>query len=97
MSQIMHRFKTRGVCSNEINFDLRDGKVYLVSFDDGCEGNLKALGILVDGMEASELIDKLQGIHCGHRKTSCADQLAMAVAEAIIQTNEQQEPDELDI
>ena len=79
----MHEYKTKGTCSKKINFELRDGKVHSVSFEDGCDGNLKALGILVEGMEAGELIQKLKGLRCGRKKTSCADQLAMAVEQAV--------------
>jgi uncharacterized protein (TIGR03905 family) len=75
----MLEYATRGSCSSKIHFDLRDGKVYSVSFENGCNGNLKALSILVEGMDASELIKKLRGINCGGKGTSCADQLARAV------------------
>ena len=80
---IMHEYKTRGTCSKKINFELREGKVRSVSFEDGCDGNLKALGILVEGMEAGQLIQKLKGLRCGRKETSCADQLATAVAQAV--------------
>ncbi|MDR2717472.1 MAG: TIGR03905 family TSCPD domain-containing protein [Treponema sp.] len=78
----MHTYKTSGVCSSEIHFELRDGKVYSVSFEGGCNGNLKAVGILTQGMDTGELVKKLKGLRCGHRKTSCADQLATAVVQA---------------
>jgi uncharacterized protein (TIGR03905 family) len=75
----MYEYKTRGTCSKKIHFDLKDGKVYKVSFEDGCDGNLKAVSKLVDGMQAKELVKKLKGNRCGTRGTSCADQLALAV------------------
>jgi len=78
-------YKTRGTCSTEINFELRDGKVHSVSFENGCDGNLKALGILAEGMDACELVKKLKGLRCGRKKTSCGDQLATAVAQALEQ------------
>jgi uncharacterized protein (TIGR03905 family) len=78
----MVNYKTTGTCSTEINFELRDRKVRSVSFKDGCDGNLKALGILAEGMDAEELVSKLKGLHCGRKKTSCADQLATAVEHA---------------
>ena len=78
----MHEYKTNGTCSKKINFELIDNKVRSVSFEGGCEGNLKALGILVEGMTSDELIQKLKGLQCGKKKTSCADQLATAVAQA---------------
>ena len=79
----MIEYKTQGTCSTKIHFDLLDGKVHSVSFEDGCNGNLKALGILVEGMDAGELVGKLKGLCCGRKKTSCADQLAIAIAMAI--------------
>ena len=75
----MYDYKTRGTCSARICFDLVDGKVYNLSFEDGCTGNLKALSILAEGMDADELVNKFKGLKCGHRKTSCADQLARAI------------------
>jgi len=78
-------YKTNGTCSTEINFELRDGRVHSVSFKDGCNGNLKALSILAEGMDAEELVGKLKGLHCGRKKTSCGDQLAVAVAQALAQ------------
>jgi uncharacterized protein (TIGR03905 family) len=79
----MHTYKTNGTCSSEINFDLREGKVYAVSFEGGCNGNLKALSILAEGMDAHELVKKLKGVQCGKKGTSCADQLAMGILQAI--------------
>jgi uncharacterized protein (TIGR03905 family) len=76
-------YKTSGTCASKIFFELRDGKVYSVSFEGGCNGNLKAIGILVEGMETGELIKKLKGLCCGRKKTSCADQLAAAIARAV--------------
>ncbi|MCL2043764.1 MAG: TIGR03905 family TSCPD domain-containing protein [Treponema sp.] len=78
----MIEYKTKGTCSTKIRFELRDGKVYSTAFENGCDGNLKALGLLVEGMDAGELVAKLKGLRCGKKKTSCADQLATAVAEA---------------
>jgi uncharacterized protein (TIGR03905 family) len=75
----MHEYKTRGTCSTKIRFDLSEGKIHNVSFEDGCDGNLKALGILAEGMDAKELVKKLKDLRCGRKKTSCADQLARAV------------------
>jgi uncharacterized protein (TIGR03905 family) len=75
----MYHFTTKGTCSSLIHFDIRDHRVHDVSFEDGCNGNLKAVSTLVEGMEATDLIKKLKGIHCGARSTSCADQLARAV------------------
>jgi uncharacterized protein (TIGR03905 family) len=82
----MIEYKTKGTCSKKINFELLDGKVRSVSFENGCDGNLKALGVLVEGMDAAELVKKLQGLRCGRKETSCADQLAAAVAQAVAQS-----------
>ena len=83
-----YTFNTRGTCSTQITFDLTDGIVSNVSFVRGCNGNLKAIGKLVEGMEAEKLIKILKGNSCGMRSTSCADQLAIAVEKAL---NEQGE------
>ena len=72
-----------GTCSERIEFELEDGLVRRAVFHSGCSGNLKAIGALVEGMEADRLVGLLKGIRCGHRKTSCADQLAKAVEEAL--------------
>ncbi|MDR2619299.1 MAG: TIGR03905 family TSCPD domain-containing protein [Treponema sp.] len=75
----MYDYNTKGTCSTKIFFDIIDGRVRNISFKDGCNGNLKALGILAEGMEARELVAKLKGLKCGKRETSCGDQLARAV------------------
>lgn len=75
----MHQYKTKGTCSTEISFEIKESRIYNVSFIDGCDGNLKAVSVLVEGMETKTLIFKLKGIRCGGRNTSCCDQLALAV------------------
>ncbi len=77
-----HTYKTRGVCSMEINFSLDGDVVSGVSFIGGCHGNLKAISKLVDGMTVSEIEEKLLGNTCRNKETSCADQLARAVRAA---------------
>lgn len=72
------------VCSQKISFDLEDGKIHNLSFYGGCNGNLKALGLLLEGSNAEEIIQKLEGNTCGRRPTSCADQLTKALKQAII-------------
>ena len=75
--------KTQGVCSQMISFDMdTDKTVHNVSFLGGCNGNLKAISKLIEGMSAQEISDVLAGNTCGKRPTSCADQLAHAVMEA---------------
>ena len=75
----MYEYKTKGTCSTKIKFDLKDNRLHNISFENGCNGNLKALSILAEGMDAGELVRKLKGVRCGDRKTSCSDQLATAV------------------
>ncbi|MEE1002856.1 MAG: TIGR03905 family TSCPD domain-containing protein [Acutalibacteraceae bacterium] len=76
-----YTYKTQGTCSREISFEVEDGKVKNVSFFGGCNGNLKGIGSLVEGMEVDEVIKKLEGIKCGFKQTSCPDQLAKALKE----------------
>ncbi len=75
-------YKTQGVCSREIKFDLNGDIVSNVSFYGGCNGNLKAISILVDNMTVDEIEEKLKSNTCGFKDTSCADQLAIAVRKA---------------
>lgn len=82
-----HRFGPRGVCARELTFEVEDGKIKNVQFYGGCNGNLKGIATLVEGMPLEEVRDKLQGIRCGHKATSCPDQLAIAVNQ-ILEANE---------
>ena len=75
----MYQYKTKGTCSQMIYFDVEDGKVKNVQFMGGCNGNLKAISILLQGATVTEIEEKLLGNTCGRRPTSCADQLAKAV------------------
>ena len=79
----MHEYKTKGTCSSKIHFDIKDGKVCSVSFKGGCNGNLKALGLLAEGMDAADVVKRLKGLRCGWRKTSCGDQLAKALEQGM--------------
>lgn len=72
-------YKTKGVCSRLINIDVEDGIVKKVKFEGGCNGNTKGISALVEGMPVDEVIDRLEGIKCGFRDTSCPDQLAKAL------------------
>lgn len=72
-----------GVCSRCVYFNLENGKVSDVSFDGGCNGNLKAISKLVEGQDAQHIIDILKGNDCGGRGTSCADQFAKGLEEAL--------------
>ena len=75
----MKTYHTEGVCSTQINFETADGILTQVRFEGGCEGNLKAIGALVQGMRIEDVIEKLKGITCESNPTSCADQLAKAL------------------
>ena len=77
------RYQTSGVCAQLIDFDLEDGKVSGVSFLGGCNGNLKAISKLIEGEDAKEVISILEGNTCGYKSTSCADQLAKALKQAL--------------
>lgn len=74
-----YTFKTKGVCSRHITFDIRDGRVWDVNFDGGCNGNTQGISNLVEGMTVDEVVDRLSGIQCGFKGTSCPDQLAKAI------------------
>ncbi|MEY8356242.1 TIGR03905 family TSCPD domain-containing protein [Lachnospiraceae bacterium 54-53] len=73
------KYKTHGVCSREINFEVEDNKLAQVQFTGGCSGNTQGVARLVEGMEVDEAIRRLEGIQCGYRPTSCPDQLAEAL------------------
>ena len=75
-------YRTSGVCSYEIKFELEGNVVNNVEFFGGCNGNLKAVAKLVDGLTVEEIEEKLKGNTCGFKGTSCADQLALAVRAA---------------
>ena len=75
------RYKTSGVCSSAIDFDVEDGRVKNVRFTGGCNGNTHGVSRLVEGMLVEEVISRLEGIRCGFRSTSCPDQLAKALKE----------------
>ena len=72
-----------GVCSRCVNFELEDGKIHNVSFEGGCNGNLKAISKLVEGQDPQTVIDILKGNDCAGRGTSCADQFALGLEEAL--------------
>lgn len=80
---MQYEYKTKGTCSRSILFDIENGKVKNVQFIGGCNGNLKGIGALVEGMDVQDVISRVEGIHCGMKSTSCPDQLAQALKEAI--------------
>ena len=79
---MQYTYKTKGTCSREIIFEVEDNKVHNVQFIGGCNGNLKGIGALVEGMDVQEVIERIEGIHCGMKSTSCPDQLAQALKAA---------------
>lgn len=77
-----HIYTPRGVCSEEISFDLTDGVISRVKIKGGCNGNLRGISTLLEGMRADEVVEKFSGIKCGFKKTSCPDQIACAIRSA---------------
>lgn len=75
-------YKTQGTCSQRILFEIEDGKLKNVQFIGGCNGNLKGIGSLVEGMDVDQVIARLEGTTCGFKATSCPDQLAQALKAA---------------
>ena len=79
-----YTYYTQGTCSSQIDFDLDEqGVIRDVQFTGGCHGNLQGISVLLRGMKADEAIAKLQGIRCGFKNTSCPDQLANALRQAM--------------
>lgn len=80
---MQYHYNTSGTCSREIFFEIEDGKLKNVKFVGGCNGNLKGICSLVEGMDVDAIIDRLEGTTCGGKNTSCPDQLATALKRAI--------------
>ena len=77
-------YTPHGVCARQLNFDLDDdGRIHNLSFTGGCNGNLKGIGKLVEGMKAEDVADRLEGNTCREKNTSCPDQLSKAIREAL--------------
>jgi uncharacterized protein (TIGR03905 family) len=79
----MFEYLTTGTCSKKITFDIEDNRLKNLEFTGGCNGNLKALCKLLEGMPVNEVVEQFQNIQCKDRGTSCADQLAKAILEAL--------------
>lgn len=79
---MQYEYKTKGTCSQRIIFEIEDKKVINVQFIGGCNGNLQGISKLVEGRDVLEVIEKIEGIQCGMKPTSCPDQLAKALKEA---------------
>ena len=76
-------FKTKGTCSRAVVIDVEDGVITSCEFVGGCHGNTQGVAALVTGMKAEDAIAKIKGIKCGMKSTSCPDQLALALEEAL--------------
>ena len=79
---MQYHYTTKGTCSREIHIEIEDGKVKNVAYIGGCNGNLKGIASLVEGMDVDEVIARLEGTTCGGKPTSCPDQLATALKQA---------------
>ena len=79
------KHRNKGVCSSEVSFEIEDGKVHNVAFVGGCNGNLKAIGLLAEGRTPEELVALLKGNTCGWKDTSCADQFARGLENALLE------------
>ena len=82
---MQYEYRTKGTCSQRILFEIEDGIVKNVQYIGGCHGNLQGISRLVEGMKVEDVISRVEGIHCGMKPTSCPDQLARALKEAINQ------------
>lgn len=80
MKQTIH-YKTQGVCSSSIDIEVEDGVIREVYFEGGCHGNLQGISLLVKGMKVEEVVNRLEGVHCGGKPTSCPDQFVRALRE----------------
>ena len=82
-----YRYKPQGVCSREMIFDIEDGVIKSLQIVGGCDGNTKGISKLVVGMKLEDVIEKLKGIQCGYKGTSCPDQLSKALEKYLIEEN----------
>ncbi len=80
-----YTYKPKGICARQIDYDLdEDGRIYNLKFMGGCNGNLKAIGKLLEGTDARKAADILKGNDCGGKGTSCADQLARSIEQVLV-------------
>lgn len=82
-----YRYKPQGVCSREMIFDIEDGVIKSLQIVGGCDGNTKGISKLVVGMKLEDVIEKLKGIECGYKGTSCPDQLSIALEKYLVEEN----------
>ena len=84
-----YTFYPQGVCSRKIDLDIENGRVHNIHYLGGCNGNLQGISHLVIGMKAQDAIDRMRGIRCGGKPSSCPDQLAAALTQALEQAAQQ--------
>lgn len=82
----MNSYKTSNVCAKEVSFEIIDNKISSVNFEGGCNGNLKGISSLIEGMDVNDAMNRLRGITCGTKGTSCPDQLSKALEEYLSKT-----------
>ena len=80
-------FRPRGVCSQKFEITLEDGRIEDIKITGGCHGNLQGIAALVKGQDAREVVERLRGIRCGFKSTSCPDQIALALEKALEEEN----------
>ena len=78
-----YSYQTSQTCSQQIDFEITDGKLHNVTFYGGCHGNLQGVSRLVEGMDVNQVLERLEGIRCGWKDTSCPDQLCKAIRQAM--------------
>lgn len=78
-----YQYATKGTCSKRIEFTVEEGILKDVQYTGGCSGNLQGISKLVEGMKVEDVIEKLKGVGCGMKSTSCPDQLAIALSEVV--------------
>lgn len=78
-----YQYRPQGVCARGITFELENGTVRNVQFNGGCAGNTQGVARLIEGMPAAEAVERLRGVRCGFKPTSCPDQLALALEQAL--------------
>ena len=78
-----YTYQTEGTCSEASEFEIVDGRLHNVMFYGGCHGNLQGVGRLVEGMKVEEVLERLEGIRCGWKDTSCPDQLCRAIRQTL--------------
>ncbi len=74
-----YEYRPRGVCSSRMEFEIEDGKIQSLNVIGGCNGNLKGIASLLKGQDVDEVIERLEGITCGRKPTSCPDQISRAL------------------